>query len=270
MLLLVSIMLAAGILLAAQRYGTTRVLPATGLLCVAAAVLFDASVGVAPLMGLIAAVQVERRCPYGQIIAVAAGPGAALAVWVLLTHDARDRSEVAAALTEQLEGMGMQAAEGTSGLREMVALIVRVQPGLEFVSLLFTAVLAYRVAVWAAPRIHLVLPPGRPFHLWRPWDELIWVITGGLALSLAAPGRLRDVGLNVGLVMGIIYAVQGLSVLRFFLRRVGVARLLELMLYVLLFLTSGVSLLLLVGLGLLDTWFDWRRLRPAASGEDSE
>ncbi len=267
MLLLVSILLAAGVLLASQRYGSRQIVPATGLVCLLSTLLFDASIGVAPLMGLIAGVQIERRATYGQVVALAVLPAAVLSGWMLITQDNQRRSQVGESLTAQLEIMGMQTEAANHGLHEMVALIVRVQPALQFVTLLFTAVLAYRTASWAAPWFNLSLPVERPFRLWRPWDELIWAVIGGLGMWLASSGIPRDLGLNIVLVMVVLYAVHGTAVLRYFLQRLGITRLLELTVYASLFFTAGVSLILLAGLGLMDTWFDWRRLRPAASEE---
>jgi len=31
---------------------------------------------------------------------------------------------------------------------------------------------------------------------------------------------------------------------------------------------AGLAFMLLAGLGLLDTWYDWRRLRPASTEEE--
>jgi len=267
MLPLAGIVLAAGTLLATRRYGSRRVLPFAGLLSLAVGVIIDVTQGVTPLMGLLAGIQVERRRTFGQTIAASSVPAAVLAGWLLLVQDARDRSQLAAALTGQLRAMGMDASGGGLALREMVTLIVRVQPALEYVSLAFIMLLAYRVAVWGAPRFHVALTPGRPLHLWRPWDELIWVAIGALLLGLVGSGRVRDFGINVAVVMGFVYAVHGLALLRFLLRRYGVGHLVELALYMVVFFTSGLSLVALAGLGLLDTWFDWRRLRPGPPEE---
>lgn len=114
----------------------------------------------------------------------------------------------------------------------------------------------------------MALPPARPFHLWRPWEELIWVLIGALVVGLIGAGLLEDLALNAAMVMLIIYAVQGLALVRYYIQRLGIARLLELLFYTLLFFTSGLALLILASLGLLDTWFDWRRLRPDAPQEE--
>ena len=266
-MLLVSVALTAGVLLATQRYGVRALLPLTGLLCLAATLLFDSSAGLAPLIGLIAGFQLERRQSYGLIVAAGAIPGAFLSLWLLISQQARSREELAEELTRQLEAMGMQLVEGGYSLREMIGAVLRVQPAVEFVILMLTLVLAYRVGIWGAGRLQIVLPEALSFRLWRPWEELIWVLIAGLLLGLVGWGLLEDLGFNLLVVMAVLYAVHGLALVRFFVWRLGLSRLLELVFYAALFFSSGLGLILLAGLGLLDTWFDWRGLRPGESEE---
>ena len=114
------------------------------------------------------------------------------------------------------------------------------------------------------------MPAPLPLPLWRPWEELIWVLVGALALGLLADGWLINLALNIAVVMAVLYGTQGGAVLRFFARRQGVPLLVELIFYVALLLVAGLAFIMLAGLGLLDTWFDWRRLRPAAPEEQEE
>jgi len=263
MLLLASIALTAGVLLATQRYGVRSVLPLGGLLCLVAVALFNATLGLAPLMGLIAGFQMERQRSYGQIVVAAALPGAALSLWLLMGQEALPRKELTE-LVERLEAMGIQAGEGEYSLRDAIGAVLRVRPAIEFVTLLLTVVLAYWASLWGGRRLQLSLPAALPFHLWRPWEELIWLLIAALALGLIGSGWIEDLALNLMVVMLVLYAVQGLAVVRFYVWRLGFSWLVELLLYAALVFISGLGVILLAGLGLLDTWFDWRRLRPDA------
>ena len=147
-------------------------------------------------------------------------------------------------------------------MEAMIHLVLRVQPSVEFISLLLSFLLAFRLAFLLAPRFGLPFPEAPSMMLWRPWEELIWVTIGALALSLLGVIWLADLALNAVVVMSVIYAAQGLAVLRFFSRRHGVPRALELPFYIALLLLPGLALIGLAFAGLLDTWFDWRRLRP--------
>lgn len=269
MLLLVGVVLTAAVLLSCARYGTRALLPLALLVSFALTAVVSPVLGVAALMGFIAAVQVERQRGYGQIIATAATPAAVQALLLLVAANKIAREEAAELVLEQMrqfEAYGVQPEM----LRELVALTLRFEPGLQFVFALLTAVLAYRLSLSVGGHWGIALPPVLPFRLWRPWEQLIWVLIGALALYLVGSGSVADLAANLMLVMGAIYAVQGLALLRFYLWRRRVSRLVEVLIYLGLFFSERLGLITLAGLGLLDTWFDWRHLGAAESPPDEE
>ena len=95
---------------------------------------------------------------------------------------------------------------------------------------------------------------------WRLWESLIWALVTAFVGLLIGSGIVRDLAINVALVLGLLYATQGLALIRHLLWRLGVQRFLEVLVYALLAFTSGLSLMFLVLLGLGDNWFDWRRI----------
>ena len=149
---------------------------------------------------------------------------------------------------------------------------LRLQPATEFLFVLFIAVLMYRLGQLGGGWLKIELPPAIPFRCWRPWETLIWVLIAGLVLVLATQGVSAELGLNLMVVTGALYALQGLALVRFCCWRLGVSKWMEGFMYLTLAFTAGLSALVLAGLGLLDTWFDWRRLDPpsqeAAAGQD--
>lgn len=107
-------------------------------------------------------------------------------------------------------------------------------------------------------RIGVPLAPLREF---RFNDQLVWgVLLGATALVLPTLDTFRAVGWNLLLFFGGLYAVRGLGVLAWFL---SPGRLLVTVLVLLLFMFPLLGALAF-GLGLGDTWVDWRnRARPA-------
>jgi hypothetical protein len=119
-------------------------------------------------------------------------------------------------------------------------------------------------------------PPLGELQRFRLNDQLVWGFVAGFTIivipSLAA---VRELGLNLAIFFGALYALRGLGVLTWFLapRRVVAAFFLVLVLasWLGLWLVSWrvpvalfVALVAVsVGLGLGDTWLDWRgRVRP--------
>jgi len=269
MLILLGIALTSFSLLMGLRYGSRGALPLAGLLCLSAASFMGPAFGLAPIMGLIAVLRMEQKESYGRVVAMACTPAVGLSLWQLIqASDPMHREERSAAVLEQFHSLGLAVEDGGKALHAMVDAVLRVQPAIELVSLLLTFVLAYRLSQTMAPRFELELSAPLPLPLWRPWDELIWVLIAALGLGLLGSGLMADLALNLMVVTGVLYGAQGLAVLRFFAQRQGVPLLIELSFYFGLLLVAGLAFLLLAGLGLLDTWFDWRRLRPAPSEEE--
>ncbi len=268
-----TIALPTGVLLACRRFGSRNVTPVAALPLAAALLgVIDAEpasfFAMAPLVGLIAAVQVERQRSYGQVIAAASAPGLVLGLMLMSYIDewVQNQDALNQALS-QLEGV--QSPQDIEAIRVFMFTAVRLLPGFSFVSILLAAVLSYRLSQFVAERTGLSVPPAPLMRTWRLWDQLIWVLIGGMGLWLIGSGTVEDFALNLLTVMLILYAAQGVSVARYAVWRMGISRLVEVLFYTVLLATAP---LLLVGVGLMDTWFDWRRLahRAEPSGGDSQ
>ena len=265
---LLSLLLATATLLASRRYGVRSVLPLAAI----PALVYVSGVWAepilklltaAPFIGLLAAYQLERERPYGQVVAVAALPGFAMAlpmVMDLIWSGAPD-PQFADQLTAEFEAAGLEVADGSVAEAEQLATqLLRLQPAVPVISALLTAVLGYRFAWSVAPRFSLRLPSPPFVYQWRLWDSLIWILVAATAAALLGSGAVRDLAFNIMFVVALLYGVQGFALARHFAKRMSVPVYLELLFYGSLMLSSAFGLVLLVGAGLMETWFDWRRL----------
>ncbi len=96
-----------------------------------------------------------------------------------------------------------------------------------------------------------------------------WLIFGALAAGFAMfmPVReLRIISLNLLLVLGVLYFFQGMAVVSAWFNRLGLPRIIRVLGYPLMFLNP--LFLLIITLGLLDLWLDFRRLhqQPGDAG----
>lgn len=132
--------------------------------------------------------------------------------------------------------------------------------------LLSAAVTVY-VNHWLAGKVLHKLgqptPGFPPFSEWRLPTRWRW--PGVLLLIIAAGMNFlsfpigRAVGSNLLVLLMVVYYVQGLSILWFFLRRYRVSGPLR-MVILLLALLNSMAALLVAWFGLLDGWFDYRRM----------
>lgn len=251
-----------------RRFGSQRVLPLTLVTTLLVSLTVSTTVGVVVVMGLVAGVLLERGFGYGVAIFGGALPAILQSLaMVFFAQDLRPDEELAKLVT-QLEGMGLQMEDQGYSIHEIATLALRLQPGMECVMGILSLLFAYRFGQILAPRFGLQLPPATAFRLWRPWDELIWAFITSLVLVLIGDGLLWNLGLNALLVVAVIYATHGAAVVRFYMARLGVPALVELFVYLSLVFTVGISIPILAAVGIVDTWFDWRRLRaPQAQPE---
>lgn len=107
--------------------------------------------------------------------------------------------------------------------------------------------------------------PRQALEYWKAPEPLVWVLILAGGLIWASEGFLFWVGVNVVLVLGVIYFFQGMAVMAYWLEKKNAPKLLRYGLYLLIaveaFLAVGVAMA-----GLFDLWFNFRRLggKPAA------
>jgi len=103
--------------------------------------------------------------------------------------------------------------------------------------------------------------PDPPLYHWIAPEWLIFVLLAAGFLLLVPVSGARLFGLNLLMVVAVLYFCQGVAVVSTWFHRLGLPRLLRMIGYPLLFLNP--FFFLIITLGLMDLWLDFRRLhRP--------
>ncbi|MCJ7818572.1 MAG: YybS family protein [Syntrophales bacterium] len=97
-----------------------------------------------------------------------------------------------------------------------------------------------------------------PLYHWAAPEWLIFVLLGSGFLLLVPVTGARFFGLNLLMVVAVLYFCQGVAVVATWFNRLGLPRLLRMIGYPLLFLNP--FFFVIITLGLLDLWLDFRRL----------
>ncbi|NLK08543.1 MAG: YybS family protein [Firmicutes bacterium] len=149
------------------------------------------------------------------------------------------------------------------GIDELVRLLRLALPA----ALLTTATVITFVNYWLARlilnRIGSNLPWIQPFRTWRfPW-YLAWgyILGQGLLLlsrGFSATGIWFAVGLNLQILFNYVFLLQGLAILWFFFDKVNLPRLVRWL--IIIFLFNPMITTFIVWAGVLDTWFNFRKL----------
>jgi len=178
-------------------------------------------------------------------------------------NDLRDffaREFEAARLRAENEGLG-SGQDLTEWFRRLETLAFSFFPagsGILFLVISLTNVLAARVAHGFRFKDTAPAPIfGPPFTEWRLPDGLVWgVIASGIA-ALFLPPPYSLAGKNSLLVLGAIYAIQGLSIVKYAFAQLNVPAAGRWVVYLLIgILWYGLLLLALVGIA--NVWFDLR------------
>lgn len=98
-------------------------------------------------------------------------------------------------------------------------------------------------------------------------DNWVWFFILGTALAVLGEGYLSGLGLNLFIVLGGLYFLQGLSIILDLLKTKNVPKLFWFLGFLLIF-TQPMLVGLAGGLGLFDIWVDFRKLRKPPEKKD--
>lgn len=139
-------------------------------------------------------------------------------------------------------------------------------------ALLTTAIIMTFVNYWLARlilnRLGGKLPWLKPFRLWRvPW-YLAWGYILGQSLLLVTQGSGNSniwfvLGLNLQILFNYVFLLQGLAILWFFFDKANLPKLVRWI--IIIFVFNPLFSTLVVWAGVLDTWFNFRKLGQDAS-----
>jgi uncharacterized protein YybS (DUF2232 family) len=171
---------------------------------------------------------------------------------------ARKTREVMEIFKQFLESGGAAPLPLGDSPEELESMLQRLLPGLVVANLGLVAwinVVAVRQLAFA---LGWAQPDDHPLYYWSLPEWLIFVALAGGFLLLVPVTGVRLFGLNLLIILGVLYFSQGVAVVAAWFHRFAVPRVFRMVVYLLLFINPLVFLVAL--LGLMDLWFDFRRL----------
>lgn len=94
---------------------------------------------------------------------------------------------------------------------------------------------------------------------WKMHDKFVWLLIIAGIFVLVPFGALKIVGLNVLVLLLLFYLFQGLSIIQFYCKKKSIPLFIRVIGYSLIF-AQQFLLLLVIGLGVIDVWADFRKL----------
>jgi uncharacterized protein YybS (DUF2232 family) len=275
--LVVSLLAPTPILLATLRYGLRTGLLALGLSTLFLALLFgsfQSTLFVAEygVMALVMAEAIRRQWSVEKtLLASTALPSVATGAVLTLLMSSVDlnlgtvkqhfEEGLSRALQQLLsEGSGPSEEAFRTHIQEAFSTVVQLLPALFVLSTAAGALLNYGVVRILWRRLEGQPPlPEMKLAQWQAPEVCIWVLIASGIGSLMPISGMQIVGLNMLLLVGLVYLVQGLGVMVFYLNRSSVPPILRSLAYVMLVI-QPLLLLGVAAFGLFDLWFDFRRI----------
>ena len=102
--------------------------------------------------------------------------------------------------------------------------------------------------------------PGVDFVSWKAPERLIWLLITAGVLFFAATGLLKQIGLNLLIVLLLVYYIQGLAIVTELFERKQIPTFMRVMGYAMVLLFNPLPLIV-AGIGVFDLWIDFRKKR---------
>ena len=155
---------------------------------------------------------------------------------------------------------GAVAGDLGSYLRETLATVVRLLPAIFVISTAAAALVNYSLVrvLWRRLGDRKLFPEMTLTH-WKAPEACVWILIASGVCFFLPWASVQSVGLNVLLLIGLIYLIQGFCLMVFYLNKASVPPLFRSIAYLVLVI-QPLLLLGLAAFGLFDLWFDFRRL----------
>ena len=161
-------------------------------------------------------------------------------------------------------GMPEESIEVISrSLAKIQHVLVSIVPALVSASTLFVTWISILIAKPVLQSRSLYYPDYGPLNVWKAPEYLVWGVIGcGVSLFLPS-AAIKIISLNGLLILMTVYFFQGIAIISYYFNKKRFPRIVRVFLYTLIALQQLV-LLVVIGLGFFDLWFNFRRLGKQA------
>ncbi len=137
--------------------------------------------------------------------------------------------------------------------------LTKLMPSFFLVGMAFFVWLNILIAKLLFKRKGMWYPDFGNLSIWKIPDKVIWLVIVAGASILIPLGLIRILSINIVIILLFAYLMQGLSIISFFFEKKKLPWFLRAIGYFLIFVQQ-LLLVLVIGLGLIDVWVNFRKL----------
>ena len=186
------------------------------------------------------------------------GPSAQEIERLIPEYIARYQALTAQFLTE-LQGAYPDMTLDPKMLEQRVITVLTIAPGMFICSYIMMIYMNLIIIKRILVKQGIVVSTIENLNLWKAPEFLVYGLIALSVLSFFASGVIKVVSINLIIILLLIYCFQGIAVVSFFFRKKKVPPIFRFILYLLIAIMPQI-LLIVVGFGLFDNWFNFRKL----------
>ena len=186
------------------------------------------------------------------------GPSAQEIERLIPEYIARYQALTAQFLTE-LQGAYPDMTLDPKMLEQRVITVLTIAPGMFICSYIMMIYMNLIIIKRILVKQGIVVSTIENLNLWKAPEFLVYGLIALSVLSFFASGVIKVVSINLIIILLLIYCFQGIAVVSFFFRKKKVPPIFRFILYLLIAIMPQI-LLLVIGCGLFDNWFNFRKL----------
>ena len=138
-------------------------------------------------------------------------------------------------------------------------IIIRIMPSMFTTMLIFVSWLNIIIIKRILIKDNVVMSWLGILNHWKAPDYLVWFAIFTVASIFISVESIKIIGLNIFIILMLIYFFQGISIVSFFFEKKKLPLFLRFFIYTLIIIQQ-IFAILIIGLGFFDTWFDFRKL----------
>jgi len=160
------------------------------------------------------------------------------------------------------ESMGMSSSNKhiISSVKKVEYVLVRTTPAIILSSMLLISWLTILMVRPIFAKNNIFFPDFGRLNRWKAPEILVWYGIGSGVFLFLPQTIFKLAGLNGLIVLMVIYFLQGIAIVSYYFEKKRISVVLKVFLYVLV-VVQQFFFLVVVGVGLFDMWFDFRRLK---------
>lgn len=159
-------------------------------------------------------------------------------------------------------GYGADAVDKSmANTQKMVEFVIRIIPALSILGSVMQFSIGYLLFLLILERFKTGRRYVQPFSLWKMPFWLMPVAIVAMLLILLGSSSLRQIGENMLVFLIVYYAITGLALIDFYLKKLKLTLFFKILFYLFLFLTQFIGFFAAALLGFIDSFADWRKVQ---------